>query len=256
MRALIALTRAVSPAFGDCELTHLERQPIDVARAIEEHKHYEHALEGCGCRVHQLRADETMPDSVFIEDTAVVLDEVAIVTWPGASSRRGEVPAVAAALSLYRPLHRMAAPATMDGGDVIVAGRTIFVGLSTRTNAAGVASLRMAAEPLGYEVRPVEVQACLHLKSAATAIDEGTVLVSPTLVAPDVFRPLTVVAVDAREPGAANVARVGDWLVASAAFPRTRARLEREGYRVRSVEVGEIAKAEGAVTCCSLVFSA
>jgi dimethylargininase len=251
---VIALTRDVSPALGECELTHLERTPIDVVRAVVQHAGYEQLLERLGCRVHRLPAAADIPDSVFIEDTAVVLEELAVLARPGAASRRCEVAAVADALRPHRELRAIAEPATLDGGDVLVARRSVFVGRSSRTNAQGIEQLRGILEPLGYSVVPVKVAGYLHLKSAVTGVGDGTLLVNPVWVSPAPFEAFELLPVDPDEPGAANVVRVREELVMPAAFPRTRARLESRGYRVHTVDVSELAKAEGAVTCCSLLI--
>lgn len=253
---LIAFTRAVSPRLAECELTHLARTPIDVGRAHAQHHQYEQLLTALGCEVRRVAPAPEFPDSVFIEDTAVVFDDVAIITRPGAATRRAEVKAVEEVLTPLRPLVRIVAPATVDGGDVFRAGRTVFVGRTSRTDEAGIAQLRAELAPFGYAVRAVDVTGCLHLKSAATAVGDGTVLLNPDWVSAAAFAPLETIAVDPAEPSAANVLRIGDALVFADAFPRTRARLEARGYRVHVVPATEIAKAEGAVTCCSLVLRA
>jgi dimethylargininase len=253
---LVALTREVSPTLAACELTHLARAPIDVARARAQHQAYEDCLRSLGCDVRRLPAAPDMPDAVFVEDTAVVLPEVAVITHPGALSRRGETASAEAALRAFRPLVRVAPPATLDGGDVLVAGRRVYVGLSTRTNAAGVEQLRSALGPYGYDVRELPVSGVLHLKSAATAVAPGTVLLNPQWIDAGAFAGLERIEVDAREPLAANGLEVAGTVVYADAFPRTRERLEQRGLRVRTVAMDELAKAEGAVTCCSLVFAA
>jgi dimethylargininase len=253
--AWIALTRAVSPTLVDCELTHLDRSPIDVARAIAQHAQYEAALEALGCRVQRVVAAPDNPDAVFIEDTAVVLDELAVITRPGAASRRAEVNAVAEALADYRPQACITAPGTMDGGDVMRVGRTLYVGRTPRTNDDGIAQLRHIVETHGYTVVAVPVHGCLHLKSAVTALDDHTVLCNPAWVDPALFGPHRIVQVPASEPAAANVLRVGDVLVAAEAFANTNAILQELGYRVVTVPADELAKAEGAVTCCSVVLT-
>src|SRR5262245_23966723 len=134
----VALTRDISPALASCELTHLPRVPIDVERARAQHREYEQALAEAGCEVQRLPSSAEMPDSVFVEDIAIVFDELAIVTRPGAESRRIEVQAIADALQKYRRLRCIAAPGTIDGGDVLVVGRRVYVGLSSRTNAEAV----------------------------------------------------------------------------------------------------------------------
>jgi dimethylargininase len=254
MPELVALTRAVSRSLGRCELTHLPRAPIDAARAAAQHAAYERLLTSLGCRVRRLPAAHDLPDAVFVEDTAVVFDEVAIVTRPGAASRRAETAAVAEALAGYRPIARIEPPGTVDGGDVLVSGRQVFVGRSTRSNRAAFEQMRRILEPLGYSLTSVDVHGCLHLKSAATPVADRVVLLNPACVAADSFQGFEAVEVDPAEPAGANVLRVGDHLVSADAFPATCDRLRRLGFRVRTLDLSELAKAEGAVTCSSLVF--
>lgn len=254
--ARVAITRAVSRAFNRCELSHLRRRPIDVDLARAQHARYEQALRDAGCEVRQLPEQASLPDSVFVEDTAVVLDEVAIITRPGATSRRGEVDSVAGVLAGYRALSRLEAPATLDGGDVLKLGRTLYVGASSRSNMDGIAQLAAHAAPFGYRVEAVPLQGCLHLKSAATQVADDRVLVNPEWVDPACFRGHFWVGVDPREPHAANTLRVGGALVCSASHPRTANALQRAGLDVRVVDMAETEKAEGAMTCCSLVFDA
>lgn len=250
----IAITREVSPALGDCELSYVERAAIDVARAGVQHREYRRALAALGCRVLTLPAEAALPDSVFVEDAAIVLDEVAVLTRPGAPSRRGEVAGIADALRDHRPLLAIEAPGTLDGGDVLRLGRTLYVGESARSNAAGVTRLRELLAPHGYAVETVPTHGCLHLKSAVTQLDDHTVLLQPAWVERARFTGFRVIDVDPAEPHAANVVRIGDALLIPASFPRTRQRLLDAGFAVTAVDVSELQKAEGAVTCCSLVF--
>jgi dimethylargininase len=250
---MIALTREVSAAIAACELTHLARVPIDVARARAQHDSYERALADAGYRVERLPAGDDMPDCVFIEDVAIVFDELAVVTCPGAASRRVEVPAVAEALARYREVRRIEAPATLDGGDVLVAGRRVFVGRSSRTAGDAIAQLGRLLVPFGYDVRGVDVHGCLHLKSAVTATSDDGVVVNPAFVDVEIFRELDVIAIDPREPAAANVLRLYDRVIVPASCPRTADLLAARGLRVVPVDTSELAKAEGALTCCSLI---
>ena len=168
----IAVTREVSPALGHCELSYVPREAIDVARATVQQHQYRHALQVLGCRLLSLPAEPELPDSVFVEDVAIVLDEVAVLTRPGALSRRGEVASVAEDAARYRPLLAIEAPGTLDGGDVLRVGRTLYVGESARSNAAGIMQLRELLAGHGYAVHGVPTQACLHLKSAVTQLDD------------------------------------------------------------------------------------
>jgi dimethylargininase len=249
----VAITREVSPAIVSCELTHLARAPIDVERARAQHRAYEQALIEAGGVVERLDSDAAMADSVFVEDVAVVFDELALITRPGAASRRGESAAVADALARYRPLATIVPPATVDGGDVLVVGREVFVGLSTRTNNAAVEQMRAILAPHGYIVHGIVVRGCLHLKSAVSALDETSLLVNRQWIDGRPFDRFTLVDVDRDESYAANALRLPDSLLFPAAFPRTAQRLVARGYRLRTVDASELAKAEGAVTCCSLI---
>lgn len=249
----LAITRHVSPRLADCELTCIDAQPIDLERARAQHAAYVRVLRDLGCEVVELPAEPNLPDSVFVEDTAVVLPEVAVITRPGADSRKPETASIAAALAPYRPLVHIEAPATLDGGDVLVMGRAIFVGLSTRSDARAIAQLQDLLGPFGYGVTGVPLRGCLHLKSAVTRVDDATVLTNADWVDAAHFAAFERIAVDAAEPHAANGLPVNGRLIFPEAFPRTREKLERHGCDVVAVALDELAKAEGAVTCCSLV---
>jgi dimethylargininase len=251
---LIALTRDVSASINRCELTHLARVSIDINRAREQHRAYEGELAAAGCTIVRVDGASGLPDAVFIEDAAVVFDEVAVIARPGAVSRRDETAAVADVVARYRSLQFISAPATIDGGDVLVVGRDVFVGVSSRTSESAVDQMRTILRAHGYQVHPVVVSGCLHLKSAVTALSDDRLLLNGQWVARSQFASFDLVEVDPREPEAANIVRAGDALLYPDAFPRTRARLERAGFRVRTVDVSELQKAEGAVTCCSLIF--
>lgn len=252
---MIAITREISTALARCELTHLERAPIHLERARTQHSAYERALEDSGCRIIRLPSSDEFPDCVFVEDAAVAFDEVAIMTRPGAASRRGELTAIEEALAPLRPLQRIQAPGTLDGGDVLVLGRSVFVGLSSRSNAEGVRQLAEHLTPLGYSVRGIEVAGCLHLKSAATAIDAGRALVHPGWVSPSLLGDVECIPIDPAEPMAANlVALPGERWLYGAAYPRTTKRLRDLGLDIVELEADELAKAEGALSCCSILL--
>jgi dimethylargininase len=250
-----AITRAVNTGIARCELTHLTRQPIDVDAVRRQHDAYEQELQAAGYVVTRLAADGDIPDSVFIEDIAVVFDRLAIVTRPGAVSRRAESAAVADALRPLRPLHTIDPPGTIDGGDVLTIGRRVFIGESRRTNAAAIAQMRAILAPHGYTVTAVAVRGCLHLKSAVTAIADDLVLINRDWVPPEPFLPCRWLDVDAAEPTAANALRLRDSVLYPLTCPRTRERIEQRGISVVDIDVSEIAKAEGAVTCCSVIVA-
>ena len=251
---LTAIVRDVSRSIAQCELTHLARTPVDVEKARAQHAAYVWCLEELGCAIHRLPVEDALPDAVFVEDTAVVLDEAAVIARPGAPSRRAEVPSVERALEHRRKLLRIEPPDTLDGGDVLSIGRTLYVGLTRRTGPGAVAQLERMLKPLGYAVRGVEVSGCLHLKSAASFIGDHRVLCNSKWVDPGVFEGMEIIETDPSEPHAANGLLVGRTLLYPEAFPKTMERLRARGIRVRTIDLSELAKAEGAVTCCSIVF--
>ncbi len=195
----IAITRQLSPAINLCELTHLARDPINFERACAQHHQYENALRSLGVDVISLAAEPDLPDSVFVEDVALVLDECAILTNPGATSRRPEVATVETALAPYREIFRIQPPDTVDGGDILTVGRTIFIGLTNRSTNDAIGQMRTIVEPYSYEVRAVPVTGCLHFKSAVTQIDDHTLLINPAWVNRDDFPGLEFIEVDPGE---------------------------------------------------------
>jgi dimethylargininase len=251
---LLAITRQISSRFNECELTHLVRQPIDLELARVQHCQYEDALRALSCAVISLPPEPDLPDSVFVEDVALVFDEVAVITRPGAPSRCLETESVAQALSPYRTLLTIQAPGTLDGGDVLCVGKIVYVGLSSRSNRWAVEQLQEFLAPYGYIVKGVEVTGCLHLKSAVTQVSEDTLLINPTWVDRSIFGARHFIEVDKGEPSAANAVWIDDAVVYPSSFPRTQRRLEEAGLQLKVVAASEVAKAEGAVTCCSLIF--
>jgi dimethylargininase len=251
---VIAITREISPRLAECELTHIERTPIDLDVARAQHCTYVNALKELGCTLIELPAEADLPDSVFVEDTAFILPEVAVITRPGADSRKPEIESIIPALTPLIELVRVAEPATVDGGDVLVLGKKIFIGLSTRSNEEAVNQLNELLRGYGYSVTGVELYDCLHLKSAVTRVNDQSLLINKNWVDPGHFADFDLIEVDASEPHAANCLPIDGSIIFPTAFPKTRARLEERGYRVVAVDVSELAKAEGAVTCCSLII--
>jgi dimethylargininase len=252
---LTAITRAVSPAINRCEIGFIDRQPIDVARANEQHRQYEALLSELGANVMSLPAEPDYPDSVFVEDPAVVVDEVAIMTRMGAASRRGESESLALALSRYRPLRWLREPATLEGGDAMRIGRTLYVGVSHRTNGAGIEQLAEELRPFGYRVVPVAVRGALHLKTACCYLGGGAILANRAWLDVEPLAQFRIVDVAPGEDRAANVLSAGGAVMIPASFPRTAELLARMGLQVRPLDVSELMKAEAGVTCCSLIFS-
>ena len=253
----VAYTRAVSPRIAECQLTHLERTAIDPARAAQQHAAYERALADAGYEIVRLPELPEDPDAVFVEDTALLLDGHAIVTRPGAASRIGETDSTAAGLNGRFELHRIEA-GYLDGGDVLRIGKRLYVGLSTRTDGAGINALAEIAGPLGYEVIAAETGACLHLKTGATlaGLDRAEnllLLYDPGTIDPTQFRGVEPLAVADNEPSAANCLGVGGRLILAVGSPRTADTLRRRGFELVEVDVSELQKAEAGVTCMSLI---
>ena len=247
-----AFTRAVSPRIAECELTHLARVPIDAAQAAAQHGDYERALAAAGFAIVRLPELPDHPDAVFVEDNALLLGTHAVITRPGAASRRSETRSTAEGLAAHFTLHRIDR-GFLDGGDVLRIGQRLYVGRSTRTDQGGIAALAALAAPLGYEVREAALRDCLHLKSAATLAGDGVLIHNPDAVDPAQFEGVEPLAVDPAEPAAANLVNAGNRLILPAANPRTAAALRKRGFAVVELDVSELQKAEAGVTCMSLI---
>jgi len=253
---LTAITRGVSRTLAECQLEHFEREPIDVEKAAAQHRAYQACLAELGARVIALPAANECPDGVFVEDPAMVLDEIAIVTRMGNVTRRAESESLAQAVAEFRELKRVVEPGTLEGGDVMRIGKTLYVGLSRRTNREGIAQLAAIVEPFGYRVVGVEVRGCLHLKSACCFVGDGTILANREWIDAGHFAEFKIVDLPSEESRGANVLRVGETVIVPAAFPKTAELLDRVGFRTRQVDTSELLKAEAGVTCMSLLFDA
>jgi dimethylargininase len=251
---LRALVHKVSPRIAECEVTFVNRLPIDLQLAAGEHEDYCAALERLGVIVKRLNGNESYPDACFVEDTAIVLDELAIICSMGVPSRRGETQLIERELSKYREIAHISLPATIEGGDVLRMGKKVFVGQSSRTNLQGVEELARILEPDGYSVVPVRAQGSLHLKSACTAIDEETLFVNPAWVELDALRGFNLIHTPPDEPWSANLLRVGTTVCVQAGFPRALELIERVAERVEVIDISELRKAEAGLTCSSIIF--
>jgi dimethylargininase len=261
---LTAITRAVSPAIVNCELSFIDRKPIDLATARAQHHAYEKLLAKLGARVISLPAEPDLPDSMFVEDPAIVLDELAVILPLGTETRRREAASLAQALSKFRKLACVELPGTAEGGDFLRVGRRIFAGLSRRTNADGIRQLKAMLTPYDYEVIDVEVIGCLHLKSAVTYIGRkqasgsratfATLLANRAWFDTEPFTGFEWIDVDPEEPHAANALALASTTIFPSSFPRTRARIEACGFHVTPLDISELQKAESGLTCSSLLF--
>jgi dimethylargininase len=252
---VIAITRKPSPLLERGERTHIGRDAIAFDRALAQHDAYRAALAELGARVIRLDDADAFPDGVFVEDTALVLDEVAISMRPGAESRRGEVTGILTELMHYREVITIGHPATIDGGDIVVAGKRILVGRSARTNLEGIEALTAITRRFGYETRGVRMTGCLHLKSGCTALPDGRLLINRDWIDEADVADFDLIDVPADEPWGGDVAFIGETVIAAAAYPKTLETLTGRGFRTRPVDVSEFAKAEGGVTCMSLLFN-
>ena len=253
---LVAITHVPSPNMQRGERTFVDELVVDYELSLRQHAEYRAALQRCGAEVIVLDVNRTMPDCVFVEDTAIVLRELAVMMSPGAESRRGEPAGIEPSLRQFREVRRVKRPATIDGGDVVVAGRSVYVGESPRTNSEGIAALRETLAPFGYSVTGVPVRQCLHLKTACSALPDGRFLVNAEWIETSPLPAERLVSVPADEPWAGDVLVIGNQIILSEAFPQTADLLSKLGFDTIPVAVSEFAKVEGGVTCLSLVFDA
>ena len=252
---LTAITRSVSPAFIHCELSFIDRQPIDLAIAQAQHRAYEKLLEKLGARIISLPPEPALPDSMFVEDPALVLDELAVILPLGTASRRPEAASLAAALAPYRKLAYITLPGAMEGGDILRIGSKLYVGLSRRTNEEGIRQLRTLLRPFDYEIIPVPVTGCLHLKSAVTSLGRNTLLANRAWFATAPFVGFDWLDVSPNEPHSANALAIANQIVFPASFPNTLERIESAGFTVAPIDISELQKAESGLTCSSLLFT-
>jgi dimethylargininase len=250
-----ALVRKISRSLGDCELLHVPRGRIDVALAQRQHDQYVLALKANGIEVTTLPEQPELPDAVFVEDTAVILDEVGIICRPARESRLAEVESVAEIFGKIRKIHWIREPGTLEGGDILRVKKTLYVGLSTRTNAEGISQLKEIVQPFGYAVIPVPVNGCLHLKTGVTALTDDLLVANPAWIDVSAFGDRKKITVPDGEPWGANTLRIGDNVLVAASAPRTIEMLGAEGFEPHAVDISEIQKAEAGLTCLSVLFN-
>ena len=249
-----AVTRGISPNMASCELTYRLREEIDLQKANYQLAHYRDLLRRWDVNLLTIPASESYPDCCFVQDTAVVLDEVCIIASMGAGSRRGEVSEVERLVSPFRKIKPILPPATLDGGDVVQVGKRLFVGHSKRTNARGIAALSTIVEPFGYVVVPVKVDGGLHLTTGCGVVNEETVLLNPHWVDAEAFRGLRRLTVPDEEPWAANTIHVNNFVCIEEGAPRTIELVEPYTRCIETLDISEFRKAEGSLSCLSLIF--
>jgi dimethylargininase len=250
----MVITHAVSPSIQNCVLTFMSRDMIDYQNACKQHSAYCTLLQGLGCKIRKLSDNLSHPDSVFIEDPAIILDELAILANMSAPSRREEPRGIAEELMKYRPLFRIEVPGTLEGGDVARLGRTLVIGRSSRTNDKGIEQLRDIVVPFGYQVLPVNVRKCLHLKTGCSPLTDDTLLFNPAWIDPSELSDFDLIAVDPGEPWAGNAINVNGTVCMHAGFKKTAKILQKRGFNLVFSDISEFQKAEGGLTCLSLRF--
>lgn len=250
----IALTRSLSPEIIHCELTHLERSPIDFKKAQKQHLEYENSLTEMGYEICRLPDTPHLPDSVFVEDTAIVLSEIGIISRPGAESRREETETMEEILKEYRTLYRIRHPGTLDGGDILVIGKHIYAGLSARTNQHAIDQLKSIVNPFGYHVTAIPVTKCLHLKTGIAVLEDDLILINPDWIDPSNFPEYKILMVHPAEPYGANVMRRNQKALCPQNYSQTGELLKKLGYEVLTIDQSELAKAEAGLTCCSVII--
>jgi len=253
---LTAITRAVSPALAECELSFIERIPIDMEKARAQHHAYEQALASLGAKVISLPAEAELPDSMFVEDPAIVLDELAVVFPLGTETRRREAESLAKAIAPFRKIEHVKLPGTVEGGDILRIGKKLYAGVTARTNENGIEQLRKIVTPHGYEVIDVPVTGCLHLKSAVTYLGGNALLANRSWFDTTPLASYEWIDVDPSEPHAGNALALSGSVVFPVSFPKTRARIEARGFKVLPLDIAELQKAESGLTCSSLIFDA
>lgn len=251
---LLGLTHIVASNLASGELTYLDREAVNLSLAQRQHEQYCSMLVSLGVELTVLDINKNLPDSCFVEDTAIVLDEIAIITSMGTSSRRSEPAGVKQELSKYRETVDIHLPATIEGGDVLRIGKTLFVGLSSRTNTLAISALTDIVKPFGYTVVAVPVTGCLHLKTACTAILDDVLLINPAWIDTAPLQGYTVVPVAPDEPWAANTIRVDEAICAQADFPKTLERVQKFASHIELLSISEFRKVEAGLSCLSILF--
>ena len=249
-----AITRGVSRKIASCELTYRPREEIDYEKAALQLDRYCELLRNWGVELMPLGANDSYPDCCFVQDTAVVLDEICVIASMGAPARVGEVSEVEKLIAPFRKIRRILSPATLDGGDVVQFGKRLFVGLSTRTNARGISALSEIVEPFGYSVVPVAVNGGLHLTTGCGIVNDETVLLNPRWLDPSPFKGLRQLNVPEEEPWAANTIRVDEAVCLEAGAPRTVDLVLPYVGSIDTLDISEFRKAEGSLSCLSLIF--
>lgn len=248
-----AITRKPGRSFAQGITTSTLGAP-EFDLALAQHAHYVAALKTCGVEVLDLDADEHFPDGCFVEDTALITPEFAVITNPGAASRRSEIASIAAVLEAYRPLHFLDPNVTLDGGDVMLIEKTFYVGISERTTRAAASALGEIVAPFSYNVVPITVAGVLHLKTGVCYIGDETIVATAQFARFPAFARYRKIETLPAEDYAANCLRINDHLVMAAGFPDLKSKLSALGLPLLEVDMSESRKMDGGLTCSSLLL--
>lgn len=253
---LEVLTHVPSSNLNNCELTYLDSERIDIKKALIEHNSYCNMIKECGANVNIIEDNIDLADSVFVEDPIIVFDEVAIVTSMGVESRRKESQVLKDYFSKIREIKEIKLPSKIEGGDVLVIDKKVFVGLSPRTNESAIEELKNILKPYGYIVQSVKVDGCLHLKTGCTALDDKTILLNPNWVDVEVFSDYKIINIPSDEPFGANIMKINEYICMNEAFPKSIELVKALGYKVKTTDISEFVKAEAGLTCMSVRYNA
>lgn len=249
-----AIVRDVPESFNRCVSNSNTYDDIDTELAKLQHQQYCKTLSLLGINLIRLDTDDSLPDCCFTEDTAVIIDDLAIITSPGIESRVAETIALEKTLALYKGIFRISQPGTIEGGDVLRIERTLYIGISSRTNSEGIRQMAAILEPRGYCIVPVEIRNTLHLKSVCTYLGNGLIIVAEGYFDLNIFSGFEKIIVPEEEAYCANCLSVNRRVIIPKGFPKTKELLEEKGLLVIELEMSEFRKADGALTCLSVIF--
>jgi dimethylargininase len=253
-KAEFAIVRNIPNSFPQCITAFSGKSPIDVILAQQQHELYCKTLVELGLKLVRIEADNSLPDCCFTEDAAIVTDVLGIISLPGTESRHAEIIEMEKALTSFKKIRHIAAPATIEGGDVLKIGKKLFIGNSARTNDEGIKQVANMVSELGYEVIPVKIRNTLHLKTVCTYLGNNCIIYADGHFDENIFAEYDKIIVPATESYCANTLVVNGKVLIPKGFPLTRSLIEKKGFSVIELDMSEIEKADGALTCLSVIF--
>jgi dimethylargininase len=254
MTDTFAIVRDVPESFRESVSVLNTSHDIDLEIAKMQHLKYCNTLSKLGINIIRLDTDDSLPDCCFTEDIIAIADDIAIITNPGIQSRVAETKALEKTLSVFKDVFRITSPGTIEGGDVLKIEKTIYIGISSRTNMEGIRQFTSILEPRGYWIKPVEIRNTLHLKSVCTYLGNRRIILAEGYFDINVFSGFEKIIVPREEEYCANCLFVNNRVLIPKGFPKTKALIEAKGLIVSELEMSEFRKADGAVTCLSVIF--